>query len=266
MARVHYWHYLLNEEGQPIEAAIISVMQSESTTYVWLYDVEIGGTAFINYERSGSTGNPQLRTNSDGFFEFWISDDSDLSGHGYAGIKLKIKWSKPGVISDGYIDNIEFSISPEPVLETDYSVIGKNKLISNKLAYRWESAVKRVIELPVIEWSTDITTGNKYYYIVPDEFNGMNLIRVAATALVAGETGSTTIGVYNVTTSHEMLSTLMAIESGEVSTRTSDTPGVIDAAYDNITTGNILCIHIDAVSSTAPKGLIVELVFEIPTE
>jgi hypothetical protein len=113
MARVHYWHYLLNEEGQPVPDAVIGVLEAGTQTYLWIYDNELSGTAFCNYEKTGTTpstdGNPQIRTNSDGYFEFWVADSSDIS-RGYSGIKLKITWSKPGIIDDGGIDNIEFTV------------------------------------------------------------------------------------------------------------------------------------------------------------
>jgi hypothetical protein len=59
-----------------------------------------------------------------------------------------------------------------------------------------------------------------------------------------------------------MLSTGMNIESGETSTRTSAAPGTIDTAHDDVATGDVLRIDLTSVSTTAPKGLIVEMVFQ----
>jgi hypothetical protein len=121
----------------------------------------------------------------------------------------------------------------------------------------------RTVEITVFSPTSDVTTGDgKAYYVVPDELTSTNLSRVAATTITAGVTGSTTIAVYNVTDSHDMLSTLMTIETGETSTRTSGTPGTINTSYDDVVTGDLIRIDIDAISGTAPKGLIVELEFK----
>lgn len=123
----------------------------------------------------------------------------------------------------------------------------------------------RIVQIAVIDFATDITTGDgKAYFVVPTELNGMNLIRVAATVITAGTTNATTIQIANVTDAVDMLSTLMNIESTETSTRTSATPGTIDTSKDDVATGDVLRIDIDAVSTTAPKGLIVEMVFQLP--
>lgn len=122
----------------------------------------------------------------------------------------------------------------------------------------------RVQQLVVFAPATDIATGDgKAYFIVPDEMTGMDLVRIAATAMTAGTTDSTTIQIANVTDSQDMLSTVMSIESGETSTRTSASPGVIDPDHDDVATGDVLRIDVDAVSDTPPKGLIVEMAFRL---
>ena len=123
----------------------------------------------------------------------------------------------------------------------------------------------KVVQIVVFDSTTDVATGNgKAYFVVPDELNGMNLIRVAATVITAGVTGPSTIAVYNLTDTAEMLSVLMNIETGETTTRTSATPGTIDTGEDDVVTGDVLRIDVDSISGTAPKGLIVELVFQLP--
>lgn len=44
--------------------------------------------------------------------------------------------------------------------------------------------------------------------------NGMNLVRANAVVNTAGTTNATTIDIYNVTDSHDMLSTAISIASG----------------------------------------------------
>jgi hypothetical protein len=122
-----------------------------------------------------------------------------------------------------------------------------------------------VVEVAVFAPTTDVAVGDgKAYFIVPTELNGMNLVRVAATVITAGTTNATTVQIANVTDSVDMLSTLMNIESTETSTRTSATPGTIDTTHDDVATGDVLRIDVDAVSTTAPKGLIIEMAFQLP--
>jgi hypothetical protein len=123
----------------------------------------------------------------------------------------------------------------------------------------------QVVQMVIFDAAADVIAGDgKGYFVVPPELNGMNLVRVAATVLTAGTTNATTIQIHNVTDNQDMLSTLMNIESTESSTRTSGTPGTIDATHDDVVTGDLLRIDVDGVSTTAPKGLIVEMAFALP--
>lgn len=99
MSRQHFWHYLCNEEGQPIDSANISIYQAETSTALWIYTQEDGGTPV------GVA--PQVVSGIDGFFEFWVADSSDTS-YGYGNIKIKIAWEKAGTIDAGSVDNIDF--------------------------------------------------------------------------------------------------------------------------------------------------------------
>lgn len=100
MARQHFWQYLINTEGQPIEGATINVYNAGTTTSAYVFLAETGGSA---------TQTPAITTDAEGFFEFWIGDNTEE--HGYvAGSKFKITWSKPGSITTGEIDNVDFFI------------------------------------------------------------------------------------------------------------------------------------------------------------
>ena len=173
MARVHYWHYLLNEEGQQVPNALISVQEAGTATYLWVYTQETGGTAIDRYT-GDSVAGPQLRSGTDGYFEFWIADSNDT--YGYGGIKIKISWSLPGVIDDGSIDNIEFTISPEEVLETDTDTV-KNKLVSNLLAYGWEAKAD-MYSVAVSSGSLTPSGGQYYYDITHNLGNAYPLVMV----------------------------------------------------------------------------------------
>lgn len=97
--RSHYWQYLMNEEGQPVAGASIYIQLAGNTVIpVKIYTAETGGVA-------NSTA-PQLTTDINGFFEFWIADASETDGY-LGSQKFLIRWSKPGTIDDGYIDYVD---------------------------------------------------------------------------------------------------------------------------------------------------------------
>ena len=122
-----------------------------------------------------------------------------------------------------------------------------------------------VVGIQVIDAATSTTTGDgKAFFRVPAELNGMNLTGVAATVYTAGTTNTTDVQLRNKTDSVDMLSTKLTIDSAETDTSTAATPAVIDTTKDDVVTGDVLAIDIDAVSTTAAKGLYVELRFELP--
>lgn len=129
MARYHYWQYLVNREGQPINNANISIYEAGTTTDATVYTSEFGSDTV--------SVSPHLTTNQLGYFEFWIGDPDETSGY-ELGKKFKIKWDRSG-ISSGYIDYINIFPAFEEIDETDNLDSSKNKLLSNVLAYGWEN-------------------------------------------------------------------------------------------------------------------------------
>jgi hypothetical protein len=125
----------------------------------------------------------------------------------------------------------------------------------------------QVVQLMVFDDSQDVATGDgagDLFFRVPSTMNGMNLVAVAAAVQTAGTTGTTDIQIHNVTDTADMLSTVITIDSGETDSSTAATAAVINTATDDVATGDILRIDVDAVSTTAPKGLLVELQFRVP--
>ena len=74
---------------------------------------------------------------------------------------------------------------------------------------------------------------------------------------MAGATNDTTIQIYNVTESVDMLTTPITISDTDTTGS-----GVVDSTNNTVSTGDILRIDIDTVQDTPPKGLIVNLEFE----
>jgi hypothetical protein len=121
------------------------------------------------------------------------------------------------------------------------------------------------VSIQVFDGATNTATGDgKFYFTIPEELNGMNLVGVHAAVVTAGTTNTTDIQIANVTDSVDMLSTKLTIDTGETSSATAATAAVIDTTKDDVVTNDLLRIDVDAVSTTAAKGLIVRLRFALP--
>ncbi len=117
----------------------------------------------------------------------------------------------------------------------------------------------------VFDFTTDVATGNgKFYFDIPSALNEMNLVVAKASVITAGTTGTTDIQIHNLTDIADMLSTVITIDSGETSSSTAATPPVINTTNDDVVTDDIIRVDVDAVSTTAPKGLLVTLEFRLP--
>lgn len=123
----------------------------------------------------------------------------------------------------------------------------------------------RNTEIICFDFTTSIATGDgKGYFHIPPALNGMNLVYVHARVITAGTTNTTDIQIANVTDSVDMLSTKLTIDTGETGSETAATPAVIDTTKDDVATNDLLRIDVDAISTTAPKGLLVTLGFQLP--
>ena len=119
----------------------------------------------------------------------------------------------------------------------------------------------KVIGIIAVDATTDLSVADgKAYVPVPAALTGMNLTRAQAIVNTAGTTNATTIDIYNVTDSQDMLSGAISIASGE----TVGTPGTINTSYDDVLTNDVLRVDVTTMSTTAPKGLLVVLEFGLP--
>ena len=94
----------------------------------------------------------------------------------------------------------------------------------------------------------------------------MDLVAVSACVATAGTTGTTDVQIHRVrsATPVDMLSTKITIDSGEVDTATAATAAVVNTSNDDVQTSDQIHVDIDAVSTTAAKGLVVNLQFALP--
>lgn len=123
---------------------------------------------------------------------------------------------------------------------------------------------KRVFQIKVFDDATAATTGDgKVIFMIPVECNGMNLVDVEAYVTGASSSGALTIQVRNVTQAADMLSTAITIDQSETTSLTAATAPVIDAANDDVATGDLIAIDVDGAGTSA-EGLGVVLSFQLP--
>lgn len=123
----------------------------------------------------------------------------------------------------------------------------------------------RYIQATIFDYTTDNATGNgKWYGHIPPALNGMNLVYVHAEVITAGTTGTETIQIHNLTQTADMLTTELTIDTGETGSDTAAAPYAINTSEDDVATNDVLRIDIDTIHTTAAKGLIVTLGFQLP--
>jgi len=132
-----------------------------------------------------------------------------------------------------------------------------------------------VIQMPrkaviqVVAPGSDTASGNgKFFLRVPEELNGFNLNSVAACVSTAGTASGTTNVQLRRTRSAcdvDMLSTALTIDADGVDSSTAATPAVVDAAQDDVNTGDQINVDVDGLTTeTVAKGLVVQLGFVKP--
>lgn len=139
MNRIHFWHYVLNEEGQPIQNAEIRLYLNDApTTEAIIYITE---TAIS----STTCKNADIKTDKDGFFEFWLAGESDSGGYPHTQ-KFILEWFKAGT-RPGYIYNL--NPWPNALVWRDTNIgVGKdnlNKFISDYLANKWWTHTELIV-------------------------------------------------------------------------------------------------------------------------
>ncbi|MCK5295258.1 MAG: hypothetical protein KAJ75_00080 [Alphaproteobacteria bacterium] len=126
------------------------------------------------------------------------------------------------------------------------------------------AVVKRIMYVKAIANDTALATGDGLALItIPEELNGMNLVNAHAAVYTVSSSGLPTIQVHNLTDTTDMLTTEITIDASEFSSYTAATPPVIDAANDDVVTGDRLRIDVD-VAGTGTSGLDVVLTFQLP--
>ena len=139
MGRKHIWYFLKDEEGEPIESADINLYLTGTLTEATVYD---------SVSTSAAIDQSTILSDADGYFSFFIGDQfEDSPNIGYGPLQnFDLAWSSvegTGSVSDIQIFDLIF-----PIDETDLDT-EKNKMVSNQLAYGWDTHVDRdYISLP----------------------------------------------------------------------------------------------------------------------
>lgn len=128
-------------------------------------------------------------------------------------------------------------------------------------AWRTVGSGTNGFELKIIDDSTTLTTGeDKHKCCIPAHMNGLNLTIAHAFVGTAPSVSLPSIGIRNQTDGVEMLTTNITIDVGEYTSYTAATPPVIDTAHDDVATGDIIVVDVDAAGS-GTQGLGVILIF-----
>lgn len=120
---------------------------------------------------------------------------------------------------------------------------------------------------PVATSATAWSTGDgKAWFVVPANMNGMNLVSVLGVVHTAGTTGTQDVQFRRRRSGSDvdMLSTKLTWDSTEASTATAATAAVINGSNDDVATGDIIYLDVDAVQTTPAQGGAVALEFRLP--
>lgn len=130
---------------------------------------------------------------------------------------------------------------------------------------RGETTTKHV-EITIVGSGSTVATGSgKNFFVVPPTMSGYYLKSVFSSVITTGTTNTTSIQIRDLSKgSRKLLSTVSSIDSAEFNTLTAATPAVINTTNRDVSGGSRLAFDIPAVSTTAPKVLIMVLEFFKP--
>lgn len=146
MARIHYWQYIVDEDGRPFSDVNVEFFLNEDTDYTQFASIYANSTV----GHMTTTDAINLETNQDGYFEFWVGDEWELNGGYPSTQRFKLYWDRAG-IKPGEISSIDLF---PPLYQVDETLSGqlvsseavrRNKVISNRLAYRWEQHIETMV-------------------------------------------------------------------------------------------------------------------------
>lgn len=118
--------------------------------------------------------------------------------------------------------------------------------------------ISRTITIVITPPGTATSIGDgQAFFIVPPEFDGGEITSVFLATPVAGTTNLTNVDLRRVRggVTVDVLSANLTIDSTELTSATAATPAVINTSNDDLSTGDILWVDVDAVHTTPAEGL-----------
>jgi len=143
MARIDYWQYMIDRQGNPLQDAEVRVYLAGT-----LNEADIYLNATFGSVTKSSTEN--LKTNKYGFVQFWVGDTWEIEGGYNVDQQFKIVWQNNIDGIEEEIDNF-YVFTPVRPIDTTDSIKGipsnkdKDKVISNKQGYKWDMHVDSVV-------------------------------------------------------------------------------------------------------------------------
>jgi parallel beta-helix repeat protein len=116
----------------------------------------------------------------------------------------------------------------------------------------------RPITIIVTAPNVNTATGDdQACFIVPSQLNGADITSVYIATPEAGTTGTTNVDLRRVRSGAtvDVLSTNVTIDSTELTSATAATPAVINTSNDDLATGDLIYVDVDAVHTTPAQGL-----------
>ena len=136
--RIHIWHYILKEDGEPMENADIRLYLSGTTTEANIYLTK-------NSANYTTCRNSDLKTNNDGYVEFWLAGDWESGGYAFTQL-FKLEWYKVGT-APGFIE--DYNPWPNTLIWRDTNSSAdkdyRNKFVSNYLVNRWLTHIPQIV-------------------------------------------------------------------------------------------------------------------------
>lgn len=194
MSRYHYWQYVVDEDGRPLQGVNIRIYLNDNPNT----EADIFVHPYLGSPTKSSVTD--LETNGDGYFEFWVGDEFENLGGYSSSQRFRLTWERAGILL-GAIDNIDIFPPVFQVDETDASSLTadqRNKLISNRLAYGWENHINSTYadephDLQPVDWND--ATDNTYNKLVSNQL--MNYVfSVLASAGTLSIDASGAVGRY----------------------------------------------------------------------